>query len=123
VYDIARVDRALRRRAGLVFGALLASALGLGCDDSFDLPDAGRVDATLSDAEPAQADAGPSDLGEVIGPFPDASIGLSTGNLSPFSEQAGNGRYLLRGRLRSSDPRPSQSSRFKLRGGFVPLSR
>lgn len=111
-------------RLGLLPSLLLVGLLGAGCDDSFDLPDAGHVDATAADAQTPVADAGPADLGEVVEPLPaDAGLSLTTGNISPFSEQARTGRYVLRGRLRSSDPNPSQSSSHKLRGGFVPLSR
>lgn len=101
--------------AGLLFATVL------GCDDSFDLPDAGFVDATVApDAASPAPDAGPVDLGETV--LIDAAVSISGGNINPFSERAASGRYTLRGRLRSSDPRPSESARFKLRGGFVPLS-
>lgn len=109
-------------------GALLVfGVLGSACDQSFDLPDAGQsaaVDASAPDASPVAPDAGPGDAGELIEPLrPDAGRTLSAGNLSPFTERADSERFILRGRLRSSDPSPSENSRHKLRGGFVPLSR
>lgn len=106
---------------------LLAGALQAACDQSFDLPDVGQAsdpDAANADAAPEAPDAGPVDVGVIVEPLPrDAGLSLSAGNLSPFTERADTDRFILRGRLRSSDPSPSQTSRHKLRGGFVPLSR
>lgn len=52
-----------------------------------------------------------------------ATLVLESANLAPATNLAENAGYRLRGHLQSSEVRTATNTEFKIRGGFVPLTR
>lgn len=98
------------RRAFLAAG--LASGLSIACEDPLPPPTA-PVDAGPADTGPEPKDA------EVLEPST-----LERGQLYPeVEEAASSGGTTLRGRLGAHGVQTSSAGRYRLRGGFRPLTR
>ena len=93
----------------------------LGCGDLKDFgPDAGEAGAGDAMVSPDVGGNGPD-----VGPVPPDPTGISiqSSRLIPATGIADTEELKIRGRLLSNSPSQAESSRYKLRGGVVPIHR